>query len=264
MILYSGYVLYDSFATELNAFSANSDLLRYKPVVMAEPSDTTPSLADVNEDYRAWITVTDSPIDYPVVQGKDDLYYAAHDVYRESSLTGAIYLAAANSPDFSDSYNLLYGHHMDNGAMFGSLDRFMDRDYFRSHQMGIIVSESGIYDITFFAAIRTDAYESRVYRVGDRAGDVISFLTGSRSRRVSDQQQNGQQNDRPPPDRASCPVHHPSSAFPDRRPRFTSALKRNPSSFAVPVGTAGTNRISTKAALINPAFPRRISIPPTV
>ena len=30
-------------------------------------------------------------------------------------------LAAGNSPDFSDDYNLVYGHHMDNGAMFGGL-----------------------------------------------------------------------------------------------------------------------------------------------
>ena len=70
LILYSGYVLYDSMAIEVSAFSANSDLLKYKPGVMAQPpGDEQPSLAEINPDYRAWITVEGdpvSPIDYPV------------------------------------------------------------------------------------------------------------------------------------------------------------------------------------------------------
>ncbi len=66
---------------------------------------------------------------------------------KESSLTGAIYLAAGNAPDMSDSYNLIYGHHMDNGAMFGGLDRYRARSYFESHREGILVSQSAVYDL---------------------------------------------------------------------------------------------------------------------
>ncbi len=185
LILYSGYVLYDSFATEYGAYTSSWDLLKYKPAVLDEkPSEGEDKLAEINEDYRAWLTVYDTTIDYPVVQGPDDLYYASHDIYRNSSLTGAIYLAAGNDGSFSDSYNLLYGHHMDNGAMFGSLDRFMDEAYFKAHQTGIVVTKSGIYDISFFAAVSTDAYEWEIYRAGNRAGEVLSFLTGDRSKDV--------------------------------------------------------------------------------
>lgn len=184
LILYSGYVLYDSMAIEVSAFSSNSDLLKYKPSVMAQAKDDGPSLAEINEDYRGWVTVGGepaSPIDYPVVQGKDDLYYASHDVYRDMSLTGAIYLAAGNKADFSDSYNLLYGHHMDNGAMFGSLDKFRDKNYFSTHQTATIAGkDNAVYDVTFFAVISTDAYEDQVYNVGNRAKEVMDFLTGDR------------------------------------------------------------------------------------
>ncbi len=180
LILYSGYVLYDSMAIEISAFSSSDDLLKYKPSTMAEARDGN-SLADINPDYRAWITVPDNPIDYPVVQGEDDLYYASHDANRENSLTGAIYMAANNSPDFSDSYNLLYGHHMDNGAMFGSLDRFADETYFHAHQAATLITKDGVkYDVTFFSTVNTDAYEQKIYTVGNRAREVISFLTGSR------------------------------------------------------------------------------------
>ena len=61
LILYSGYVLYDSMAIEVSAFSANSDLLKYKPSVMAQAAEAKPSLADVNPDYRGWITVLGNP-----------------------------------------------------------------------------------------------------------------------------------------------------------------------------------------------------------
>ena len=181
LILYSGYVLYDSMAIEANALSSNSDLLKYKPSVMAGAPDG-PQLAAVNPDYRGWITVDGTPIDYPVVQGKDDLYYASHDAKGENSLTGAIYLAADNSPDFSDSYNLLYGHHMDSGAMFGSLDKYKEETYFKKHQKATLIAADGkTYDVTFFAVATTDAYEDEIYTVGNRAKQVISFLTGDRS-----------------------------------------------------------------------------------
>lgn len=182
LILYSGYVLYDSFATEYGAYSDNQDLLKYKPVVMAngKAAEGAEDLSAVNADYRAWLTVDNTQIDYPVVQGRDDLFYASHDAYGGPSLSGAIYLAAANSPNFRDSYSVVYGHHMDNGAMFGSLDRFRDSGYFHEHQAGTVITKDNVYTLTLFAVATTDAYENQVYSVGDRAREVISFLTGDR------------------------------------------------------------------------------------
>ena len=183
LILYSSYVLYDSFATEYRAKTSTWDLLRYKPSVMeaGSPNEGWQQLQAINKDYRAWLTMYDTTIDYPVMQGENDLYYASHDVYGNVALTGSIYLAAGNSRDFSDSYNLIYGHHMDNGAMFGALDKYMESGYFKRHQSGIVIVGNKAYDVTLFAAVTTDAYEREVYTVGNRAEDVMSFLTGDRS-----------------------------------------------------------------------------------
>ena len=172
LILYSGYVLYDTFATERAASSNAWDLLQFKPEIFedTEAPIAASGLTDVNEDYRAWLTVYDTAIDYPVVQGKNDLYYATHDIYKRTSLTGAIYMAAGNSPDFSDSYNVIYGHHMDSGAMFGALD------HMTGQETGVIVTDSEIYDVQFFAVATTDAYEEEIYSVGNRMNDVLAFL----------------------------------------------------------------------------------------
>ena len=184
LILYSGYVLYDSFSTSYGAYKSSWDLLQYKPEIVdegANPSAGADALAEINKDYRGWLTVYNSNIDYPVVQGENDLYYASHDIYGNVSLTGAIYLAAGNKGDGSDSYNVIYGHHMDNGAMFGQLDSFRNQSFYDSHREGIWVTESGAYDLYAFAVVSTDAYESRIYTTGNRAADVRAFLEGDRS-----------------------------------------------------------------------------------
>ena len=185
LMIYSGYILYDTIATDYKAYTSSWELMRYKPDAAEEdPTEGQELLSDINEDYRAWLTIYDTTIDYPVVQGRDNLYYASHDIYRNASLTGAIYLAAENKADFTDSYNLVYGHHMDNGAMFGSLDSFADQDYFNAHKYGVIVTPSGGYDIELFAVVSTDAYENQIYTVGNRAKEVLTFLTGDRTNDV--------------------------------------------------------------------------------
>lgn len=184
LILYSGYVLYDSFSTQQQAYSSSWDLLKYKPQIIeegAESAEGKENPAEKIRDYRAWLTLYDTNIDYPVVQGPDDLYYASHDIYQNVSLTGAIYLASGNNGKLKDSYSLTYGHHMDNGAMFGGLDRYREESYLNAHREGILVGSEAVYDLKVFAVAETDAYESRIYSVGNRAGDVKAFLTGDRS-----------------------------------------------------------------------------------
>lgn len=178
LILYSSYVLYDTFYTQTNA--ANSwNLLQYRPQIMDEtpvPLSGGESLAAVNQDYRGWLTLYDTTIDFPLMQGSDDLFYATHDVYGEASITGSIYLAAGNTRGMTDTYNIVYGHHMDNGAMFGSLDSYIAEAYANAHREGVVVSSSGVYDLTVFAVAETNAYEDKIYTVGNRADEVISFL----------------------------------------------------------------------------------------
>lgn len=171
LVLYSGYSLYEQIYTQNRAFSSGG--LDYGDEVLKDEVQEELSLS--LEDYRAWLRVDDTHIDYPVMQGKDDLYYANHDIDGNFSLTGAIYMAYDNAPDMSDPYIVIFGHHMDNGAMFGDLDRFLDGEFFYKHQKGTLVFPGGINDITFFAVMRTDAYENMIYSVGDR--DLEELIT---------------------------------------------------------------------------------------
>ena len=91
--------------------------------------------------------------------------YVNKGVYGEFSLSGTVFLDSENTSDFSDCYNLLFGHHMANGAMFGDVVRFTDRTYFEKHQTGRLFYPDGrSAEITLYACLQTDAYDRLVYR----------------------------------------------------------------------------------------------------
>lgn len=118
----------------------------------------------LTKDYIAWLTIDDTTIDYPIMQGETNSSYLNRDPYGNYSLSGSIFLDFRNAPDFSDSYSLIYGHHMSNNFMFGALDEFFDKDYWSKHQKGSITLKNGtkLY-LDIFACLNTDANADAVF-----------------------------------------------------------------------------------------------------
>ncbi len=180
LLIYSAYVLYDNFRIGENAFSS-WDMQQYKPTAVKEDGTLDFSeLKKINPDTIGWVTIFDTNIDYPIMQGKNDLEYINKDIYGNSSLTGSIYLSSENDGEFLNNYNIIYGHHMDNGAMFGDVNKYSDESYFMSHRKGELITPKGLYDLTVFACLRTNAYSSEVYALSDlknkRVQEIISYL----------------------------------------------------------------------------------------
>ena len=145
---------------------ASGNLMKYKPSVSVDEDDAgLNELLAINPDVRGWLTIDGTHVDYPIVQGEDDMEYVNKGVYGEFSLSGTVFLDSKNTSDFSDCYNLLFGHHMANGAMFGDVVRFTDRTYFEKHQTGRLFYPDGrSAEITLYACLQTDAYDRLVYR----------------------------------------------------------------------------------------------------
>ena len=55
-----------------------------------------------------------------------DDYYLQHTVSGQSGLPASIYIQPCNRADFTDYNVVVYGHHMKNGTMFGSLHQYLD------------------------------------------------------------------------------------------------------------------------------------------
>ncbi len=152
------YAMYDA---AMVYYTANdTSILKYKPD-LKNPE----VLREISEDAIAWITVDNTKIDYPVMQGKNNKEYLNKNPFGRYSLSGSIFLDARNKSDFSDRYCLLYGHHMEYGAMFGALDEFKDKEYFDSHRTGKLITVGGkLYKIKFFAAVKVLATDELVFR----------------------------------------------------------------------------------------------------
>lgn len=158
-LLYSGYALWDNFMISRGA-NLDSQIAKYKPT----PSNPTLSeLQAINPDVCAWLTLDDTHVDYPVLHGADNTRYLNRDVYGKYSLSGSIFLDYRNSPDFTDSYSLLYGHHMDGGAMFGDIVKFEDGAYFAQHQTGTLITSGKTFRLKIYAALHEDAYQSPLF-----------------------------------------------------------------------------------------------------
>lgn len=176
MLLYGGYSLWDT-AMVFNGAFLSSDLLQFKPA--AGDPDSNPTLAElqaINPDVLGWLTIDDTHIDYPVVIGETDMEYVNKDVYGDFALSGSIFMDSDNARDLSDAYTLVYGHHMDNGAMFGDVVEFVNTDYFESHQTGTLYLPDATYSIEIFACVQVDAFDSMIYDPLAQNGDVSELL----------------------------------------------------------------------------------------
>ena len=85
-----------------------------------------------------WITVTDTAIDYPLVQGEDNNYYITHDYQGKDDIGGAIFYDAYDKP-YNGALTVIYGHSMKNGTMFNNLHYFK-KDYDRFKNSKLIIN----------------------------------------------------------------------------------------------------------------------------
>ena len=151
------YAMIDAYMVYVGA--NDSGILKYKP-----ESGNTEKLREMSEDAVAWLTVDDTRIDYPVMQGENNTEYLNKAPNGEFSLSGSIFLDSRNEKMFSDPYSLVYGHHMEYGAMFGSLDEYAGKEFFDAHKTGsLIVANDTEYQITFFAACKAQATEKIIF-----------------------------------------------------------------------------------------------------
>ena len=89
--------------------------------------------------------------------------YINKNVYGEFELSGAIFLSCLNKDDFSDPYNLVYGHNMKNGGMFADVADFTNKEYFETHQKGKLYLTDATRKIRFFACMKVTAADAKIY-----------------------------------------------------------------------------------------------------
>ena len=121
-----------------NAINSGTDYSSLDGV--AEPGDVLPILTydearQQNRDVIGWISIPGTSIDYPVVRTDDNEFYLNHNVLKEESKHGAIFMDFRNADRGQQKHIILYGHDMKNGTMFHGLLNFKQKSFFSENRI---------------------------------------------------------------------------------------------------------------------------------
>lgn len=183
-MIFREYALGDSIYKELEAYvflpeeSDESGLPSPQPdgtqddgAFAAAPEVDFASLSAQNDDCIGWIYIPDTTVNYPIVQGDDNIYYQSHTFNKVSNNCGSIFLDALNASDFSDQNHVIYGHHMKNGSMFAGICKYTTQDYYDAHPFFWLVTPQKTYRVSIFSGFLTDT-ESSVWQLTFTSADA--------------------------------------------------------------------------------------------
>jgi len=137
-----------------------------------------PALTEINRDFIGWIRIDGTDIDYPVVQGIDNITYLSTTFTRERNPSGTIFMDSENKTGFN-SFAVLHGHNMRDGSMFAGLHNFRDDD-FRSefNEVTIFSQENGILQYKIFAVKLTDIYDAVFNLPVQGQSEIEAYFSG--------------------------------------------------------------------------------------
>lgn len=119
-------------------------------------------LAGINKDYRAWITVEGTEIDYPVVAGEDNDYYVNHTFTGKENPCGTIFIDA-NCTVFQSENTIIYGHNRKDRSMFGTLKNVENPGFLEKHDTINLFADGKNHTYRIFAVILAVDGESDGY-----------------------------------------------------------------------------------------------------
>jgi len=127
-----------------------------------------------NREFIGWLTIPDTIIDYPVMQGKDNEYYLNHDFYGEEKKHGSLFLDYKNDVLLPDSNLIIYGHNMKDGTMFSALRKYKNQSFYEAHK---VISFHTIYEKAQYEIV--SVFLSKVYLKNEDTFKYYQFIKAS-------------------------------------------------------------------------------------
>ena len=134
------------------------------------------NLYDKYEDYRGWIKIDNTNINYPIVQGKDNSFYLDKDINKNYLSSGSIFMNYLNH-GFNDENTVLFGHHMRNKTMFAQLKKYKEKEFFYGNNDIVIeVENDKVLKYKVFSAYVTDSKDNYIKTNFDDKDQYKEFL----------------------------------------------------------------------------------------
>ena len=91
-------------------------------------------LLKINEDIVGWVQVPNTKVNYPVVKTTDNDFYLHHNIKKEKSVAGSIFMDYRNNENVEDRNTIIYGHNMKDGSMFKDLVNYKKQEFLKENQ----------------------------------------------------------------------------------------------------------------------------------
>ena len=153
------------------AIAERSEAYAYSPYL----HDFDMEMMRINPHFIAWITVSGTPIDYPVVRGYDNERYLDTSFSGEHNIFGTLFMDYRNRGDIVHNI-IIYGHNARNDTKFSPLHRFLDPDFLAEHNTITLTSNGRVTEYRIFSARLTDIHDPAYHLDFSYPGAFEAFL----------------------------------------------------------------------------------------
>ena len=175
------YQIYDNYAAEAEI---HEKVLAYKPTQPPTEQETDApyvnqnilDLQAINADVVGWLTIGNTEIDYPFVWCKDNNFYLRRNINKEYAEAGTVFMDYRCERDFSLPNTILYGHHVKNDSMFGTLKNFDSKAFFDANQTGKIFLTDRVLELEIIAFMNVKSRDKEVYKTEFGENDKAVFF----------------------------------------------------------------------------------------
>lgn len=128
--------------------------------------DKYKTLYSKNKGLIGWVKIDDTLIDYPVMQTENQDYYLDHNYKQEKDKNGSIFMDKACDAMEPSMNLIIYGHNMKSGKMFGSLEKYVKKEYYDKHKYIDFdtLYEEGKYEIMYVFRSKLYSEEEIVFK----------------------------------------------------------------------------------------------------
>lgn len=125
-----------------------------------------------NSDMVAWLLIPDTKIDEPVMwTPRDENYYLNRNFQKKSDKNGCLILDTDSCLDPVTTNQIIHGHNMKSGKMFGTLMKYEQPEYALEHPFIYLYEKELCRKYEVMAVFR-----SRVYKKTDRVFKFYKFF----------------------------------------------------------------------------------------
>lgn len=111
-------------------------------------------LINQNPDCIGWIRISETKIDYPVMQTKDNpQYYLRRDFNKQYSYLGTPFMDSRCDINY-DNNLIVYGHNMKDGKIFADLLKYREKAYCQEHNIIHFITPNGVHEYEVIAVCK--------------------------------------------------------------------------------------------------------------